>query len=349
MTSVDDGLRRSGDDVWAAATAAPTPLPALPTTRDLVARDPQRRQLSVAEAVFGIATVVVDVLEELAGPHAATARQAHDVVLGTAWLGYRATARVTGALAGVAGPAVRLVVDPPLVPAPLRPRSWANDAAARWRAERPAAVRSATAARDVVVPAVVDAALAPVDLTELVVARVDLAEVVRHALDQLDLTEVVLQRVDLAGVVDAALEPMDLTGIVVERVDLAKVVEAVLDQMDLTALVKERVDLAVVVDSALDDMDLTALVRERVDLVSIAEEVIDAVDLPEIIRQSTGSVASETVRGIRMQSIGADEGVQRMVDRVILWRKGRKTDAPGHPGDYDETSAAQPGPEADGR
>ena len=53
----------------------------------------------------------------------------------------------------------------------------------------------------------------------------------------------------------------------------------------------ERVDLETVVTTVLD----------QTDLVAIAEEVIDGVDLPEIIRESTGSMASDTVRGARMQ------------------------------------------------
>lgn len=341
---MDEGWRRPGDDVWAASTADASPLPAIPPARELAVRG-AHGQVSIGQAVFGIVSVVADLLTELVDPHTGGARQVRDVTLGTAWQGYRATATAVTAVASAVSPAARLLADPPLVPRSLRPRTWASSAAARWRAERPDAVRSAAAARDVVIPAVVDGVLAPVDLTRLVLDRVDLAAVVQSALARLNLTDVVVQQVDLADVVDAALQPLDLTTIVIDRVDLAAVVEAALNHLDLTALVKERVDLAVVVDSALDQMDLTALVRQRVDLIGIAEEVIDAVDLPEIIRQSTGSVASETVRGIRMQSIGADESVQRMVDRVILWRKGRRTGAPGEPDGYNAPEPGGSGPD----
>jgi hypothetical protein len=54
------------------------------------------------------------------------------------------------------------------------------------------------------------------------------------------------------------------------------------------------------------------------DLIALANEIIDGVDLPEIIRESTGSMASETVQGVRMQSIGADQAVSRAVDRLLL-------------------------------
>ena len=40
---------------------------------------------------------------------------------------------------------------------------------------------------------------------------------------------------------------------------------------------------------------------------------------------------TEAVRGVRMQSIDADERINRIVDRILLRRKGRRTDAPGEP------------------
>jgi len=38
---------------------------------------------------------------------------------------------------------------------------------------------------------------------------------------------------------------------------------------------------------------------------------------------------SDTVLGVRMQSIGADERLSRAVDRVLLRRRPRRTGAPG--------------------
>ncbi|SES17309.1 hypothetical protein SAMN05216199_2326, partial [Pedococcus cremeus] len=142
------------------------------------------------------------------------------------------------------------------------------------------------------------------------------------------LTELVQQRVDLNAIaadldIDAILNRLDLTELVQERVDLDAVaakldVEAVLDRLDLTAIVMNRVDLDVLVNAVL----------ARIDLVGLAEEVIDAVDLPEIIRESTGSMASDTVRGARMQGIHADEAVSRAVDRILLRRNRRHPGAP---------------------
>jgi len=142
------------------------------------------------------------------------------------------------------------------------------------------------------------------------VRRVDVASVV-EAVD----VDAVARRLDL----DAVLDRIDLTAVVLGRVDLDAVLDAVLDRIDLTSVVLERVDLDALVQAIL----------ARVDLVALAEEVIDAVDLPEIIRESTGSMASDTVRGARMQGIAADEAVGRAVDRLLLRRGRRTTQAPG--------------------
>ena len=151
-----------------------------------------------------------------------------------------------------------------------------------------------------------------------VVDRLDMDAV----LDRLDLTATVLDRVDLEVVVREVLRRVAASSLdsVIREVDVDAVaqrldIEAVLDRIDLTGTVLRRVDLKLVVDTVLDQIDLIAL----------AEEVIDGVDLPEIIRESTGSMASETVRGVRMQGIGADQAVGRAVDRLLL-RHGHPSD-----------------------
>lgn len=67
---------------------------------------------------------------------------------------------------------------------------------------------------------------------------------------------------------------------------------------------------------------VAAEVLKRLDMAAMAEGVIAEVDLAEMIRQSTGSVASDTVRGVRMQGISGDEAVGRVVARLRL-RRGR--------------------------
>jgi hypothetical protein len=125
------------------------------------------------------------------------------------------------------------------------------------------------------------------------------------------------------------------TGRDLERIVAAMVpavVDRVLRQLPLTELVKEHVDIdAIVADVDLDAvvarLDIEAIIS-RIDLVALADDVIEGIDLPEIIRASTGTVASEVVRGVRMQSIDADEAVARVVDRLFLRRRHRITDAP---------------------
>ena len=125
------------------------------------------------------------------------------------------------------------------------------------------------------------------------------------------------------------LDRLDLTELVVSRVDLDRVarrldVEAVLDRLDLTELVMSRVDLdriagALDIEAIAYRLDLTAL-AERIDLIGLAEQVVVGIDLPQIIRDSTGSVASEGIAGVRMQGMEADQALAHFVDRVLRRR-----------------------------
>lgn len=119
------------------------------------------------------------------------------------------------------------------------------------------------------------------------------------------------------------------------------VVERVLRQIDLTAVVKRHVDL----DALVADVDMAAVIK-RLDLVGLAEQVLDAIDLPEIIRESTGTMASETVREVRMRTITADEAVARIADRILLRLRRGQARTPGGPGLDD--AIAQPRPTSDG-
>jgi hypothetical protein len=170
----------------------------------------------------------------------------------------------------------------------------------------------------------VAAALAVVDLTELARRHIDLNALAL----ELDV-DAVVSRADL----DAAASRLDV-GAVVARVDL----DAVASRIDLDALVA-RVDLDDVVarldlDAAVGRVDLDAIVKRididaviarvdveavlaRLDLAGIAQQVIEAIDLPEILRESTGSVASEAVRGVRADGVQADEAVARFMDRLL--------------------------------
>jgi hypothetical protein len=184
---------------------------------------------------------------------------------------------------------------------------------------------STSAVLDRVVPGVTDAVIQRIDITGLVVGRVDLRTIITSALDQIDLTRIVIERVDLRRVVEAALDSIDVTEIVLQRVDLVAVVDAILDQLDLTALVEQRVDI----DALVATVDLEPVI-DRLPIVEIAEYVIEQTDLPAIIRQSTGGVASDAIDAVRLRSVATDVATARIVDR-LLPRRGRKLDAPGEP------------------
>jgi hypothetical protein len=159
---------------------------------------------------------------------------------------------------------------------------------------------------DMAVPAVLDEVLRRVDLTGTVRRYVDLDALVSGV----DL-DAAAARLD----VDAVAGRLDVDA-VAARLD----VEAVVDRLDLTRIVRERVDLdglvaGVDVDAVAARLDIDQVIA-RIDLVGLAEDVIAAIDLPEIIRESSASVASDTVRGARMQGISADEAVGRAVDRL---------------------------------
>lgn len=243
-------------------------------------------------------------------------------------------------------PLARAALDPPLVPERLRPGRWLRALGRRGEAERQDSRQDVSRLLDALVPVVAEAVLERADLTAMVKRYVDLDSVVAAvdldaAAKRIDVDAIVAEvdldaaaaRIDVDAVarrldVDAVLDRMDLTAVVHDRVDLNVLVPMVLDRVDLDAVARrldieavlDRIDLTAVV---LDRVDLEVLVQavlDRIDLPGLAAEVIDAVDLPEIIRESTGSMASDTVRGARMQGIAADETVARIRDRLLLRR-----------------------------
>lgn len=161
---------------------------------------------------------------------------------------------------------------------------WLTGLDDRWRAEERADARYADELLDVVVPIAVDAVVTRLDLTERILASVDLDRIV----DSLDLDRL-MRRIDLDDVV-ARLDVEAIVG----RLPLARIAAGVIDELDLAA---------------------------------IATRVIDEVDLPRIVRESTGTMADETVEGLRAQGIMADQAVTGLVDRLLR----RNGDAAGRP------------------
>jgi hypothetical protein len=139
-------------------------------------------------------------------------------------------------------------------------------------------------------------------------------------LDQIDLTDLVLQRVDVDRIadtidIDRIMDRLDLTELVLKRVELDTIadgldIDRIMDRLDLTGIVLTRVDL----DRVAAGLDVDAVI-DRVDIIAIAEDVVDGIDLPRIIRESTGSVASESLREVRARSIEADQALGHFMDR----------------------------------
>jgi hypothetical protein len=198
-----------------------------------------------------------------------------------------------------------------------------------------AAVRAVSVAADQVVPEVVRAVLARLDVPALVREYVDLDRLaamldVDAVVARVDL-DAVMERVDL----DAVMDRVDLDA-VVARLDLDRIVDKVdvsrvIDKVDLDAVVS-RVDLdravdRVDLDRAVDRVDIDR-VLSRTDLAGLARYVVAEIDLPGLLRASTGSVTTEVVRSVRDQGADADRAVERVVDR-LLRRQARHTGPPG--------------------
>ena len=197
----------------------------------------------------------------------------------------------------VARPLAAVVLHPPMVASRYQPGTWLAGVAHRGGRRREQAVRELSAWLDRVVPVLAMELLRRIDLTEAVRRYVDLDGLV-------------------AGVdVDAVAARLDIDA-VAQRLDLGAVVQ----RLDLESIIMERVDFDAVVDAvdldaAAARLDIDAIIA-RIDLPGLAQDVIAEIDLPEIIRESTGSVASETVRGVRMRGISGDDAVGRAMDRL---------------------------------
>lgn len=244
-----------------------------------------------------------------------------DVAFGVVATAAAASRPVTRRVVVVSGPIVGAVLRPPVLGPRYQPQTWLTRLARSGEQRRVQLLGALSELLDELAPVLAETVLRRIDLTGLVRRYVDLDAVV----EDVDL-DAVAARLD----VDAVVNRVDLNRIVRERVDLDAVaagldVDAVVNRLDLNRIVRERVDL----DALVATVDLAAVI-DRIDLVGLAEDVIAEVDLPAIIRESTGSMASDTVLGVRMQSISGDEALGRAVDRLRL-RRRRRAAANGAP------------------
>jgi hypothetical protein len=127
-----------------------------------------------------------------------------------------------------------VVVARPLPSAPVPPGGLLGLVLAPVLIAREVVTGATNAALDRVVPAVVDAVLQRIDLTDLVLSRVDLHRVVTEALDTLDLTDIVLDRVD----VDAIVARADIEA-VIDRVPIIPLANYVIEEIDLPQIIRE--------------------------------------------------------------------------------------------------------------
>ncbi len=170
-----------------------------------------------------------------------------DVALGATAALARPVLGVVGVVSRVASPVVRVgwnfALRPPFVAPEWTAGAFLDRLGDQGRRLRYAAGEDLTAAAgqtlDVVTPALLEPVLDRVDITEIVVQRVDLERIVGAVLDRMDLTEIVLDRVDLKAVVEAAIDSIDLNDIVRTKVDLAGIATEVIDEVDLPEIIRE--------------------------------------------------------------------------------------------------------------
>lgn len=139
---------------------------------------------------------------------------------------------------------------------------------------------------------------------------------IREIVDALPVDEIVA-KVDL----DALLGRVDVNAML-QRVDVA----AIVGRIDVEEIVA-RVD----VNAMLERVDVNALVA-RIDVAGVIAEVLEELDIRSIVRESTVSVAGQTVEAVRTQAMAADEIVARVVDRLLLRRRGRALELSSPPG-----------------
>ncbi|MFG1782677.1 hypothetical protein ACGFIU_09570 [Rhodococcus oryzae] len=166
--------------------------------------------------------------------------------------------------------------------------------------------------------------------------RLVIREVIAAALLEVDLTRLVRENVDL----NLIAESLDLDQIAatidVDRIAARLDVDAVIGKLDLDGIV-DSVDLGrqiarVDLDEVARRIDIDAIIA-RMDLVGLANDIIEGVDLPEIIRESTGSLSSEAVRGVRSQGMQADDAVAGFVGKLFGRGAGPNDELPMGGGD----------------
>lgn len=109
-------------------------------------------------------------------------------------------------------------------------------------------------------------------------------------------------------IVNGVVRELDVNAIV-EQVDI----DDLLKRVDIDAIV-QRVDI----DALLERVDIDGIVK-RVDLQALMADI----GLEDIVRQSTGVLASDSVKLVRVRTMNGDVLLSRFVDRLLHRSKPR--------------------------
>lgn len=118
---------------------------------------------------------------------------------------------------------------------------------------------------DRIVPALADAIVSRMDLTDIVLSNVDLRPIVIRALDEIDLTQIVVDRVDVNRIVEQA----DIDS-VIDRVPMLQIADYIIEEIDLPQIIRESTG-----GVALDAFTTTRVSAIRTD--EILSKVVDTV------------------------------------------------------------------------
>ena len=138
---------------------------------------------------------------------------------------------------------------------------------------------------DRVVPGTVGAVLDRIDLTSMVLQRVDLRRVVEQTLNELDLTEIVLDRVDIDAIVDRA--NLDR---VIDRLPLIDLANYIIDEIDLPSIIRESTG-----GIATDAMNAVRLQSTQVD--DAVSHVVDRILLRHRTRSTNAPGTPQSLQG----------------------------------------------------
>ena len=103
-------------------------------------------------------------------------------------------------------------------------------------------------------------------------------------------------------IVNGVVRELDIDAIVAQ-VDI----DALLERIDIDAIV-QRVDIGAI----LDQVDIDAIVK-RIDLQALVADL----GIEDIVRQSTGVLASDSVKLVRVRTMNGDVLLGRFVDRLL--------------------------------